>query len=190
MPHIPVIIDDVKRLDGFDMTRCVYFHIECEDTLDPWVLGVNGMQTPFLMLGLSGIIIQPIDGGNVFTSPQQLEELFSFIEGLRREGRDEAHMNVEIADVWVPNRMLGMEREAARGDVYRVDLDLFQSAMAFTSGRLNYEAFLGRALENRHEVFFTEQETKVIQAWAAREIERSRESRHSEMYLPSRERDR
>jgi hypothetical protein len=190
VPNIPIIIDDIKQLDGFDMTRCVYFHIECEDTLDPWVLGVGGTQTPFLMLGLSGIIIQPIEGGIVFTSPQQLEELFSFIEGLRREDRDEAHMNVEIADVWLPNRMLGEQRRVARGDVYRVDLDLFQSAMAFTAGRLDYEAFRGRTLERRHEVFFTEQETKVIQGWALYEIRRSRDSRHPDLYLPSRERDR
>ena len=99
-------------------------------------------------------------------------------------------MNVEIADVWLPNRILEQQRQAGRGDVYRVDLDLFQSAMAFTAGRLEWEVFRGRTLERQHEVFFSEQETKVIQGWAVREIARSRDSRHAELYLPSREHDR
>ena len=48
-----------------------------------------------------------------------------------------------------------------RGDVYRVELNLLQSATAFTAGRISYEAFLRRAVERRDQLFFSEHETKV-----------------------------
>jgi hypothetical protein len=188
MPNIPVIIDDIKRLDGFEMTRCVYFHIECEDTLDLWRLTSDGIEIPFLMLGLSGIIIRPMSGRSEFESAQDIEQLFSFIEGLRQEGRDEAHMNVEIADVWLPNRTLELQRQAIPGDVYRVDSVLFESAVAFTTGRLQYGSFLERAISGQREVLFSGQETKVIQEWARRTISRSRDSRHPDLQLPTRNR--
>jgi hypothetical protein len=189
MPNIPVIVDDIKRLNGFDMTRCVYFHIDCEDTLDPWLLGLGGTEVPFLMLGLSGIIMQPMSGRSEFESPQDIEQLFSFIEGLRRQERDEAHLNVEIADMWLPNGVMQRRGEILRGDVYRVDLVLFESAIAFTAGRLDYGRFLERSISGQREVFFSERETKVIQEWATRTISRSRESRHPELQLPSRNRE-
>ena len=39
MPDIPLIIDDMVEASAFPMTRLIYFHIEAEETLDPWVLG-------------------------------------------------------------------------------------------------------------------------------------------------------
>ena len=184
MPDIPIIIDDIKRLDGFDMTRCVYFHIECEDTLDRWFLGLGGESTPFLMLGLSGIIMRPLDGSPVFESPRHVDELFEAVEGFRREERDEPQMNIEIADVWIPNRLF-RRRDAARGDVYRATSDLLRGATAFTVGRLSYEGFVRSTYEQENSLRFSELETKVFSGWAVHAIAMSRESRHPELYLSS-----
>jgi hypothetical protein len=188
MASVPVIIDDVKRLDGFEMTRCIYFQIECEDTLDEWTLRVGNTETPFLMLGLSGIITQPLSGSGVFGGPQEIEELFAFIENFQRPGWDEPHMYVEIADVWLPNHILERDRIVSRGDVYRVRYEFFQSAFAFTVGRLRERAFIRRALDARNEVVFAENETYIFGDWVKREISRSYESRHRELHLPSKDR--
>src|SRR5439155_4564645 len=147
------------------MTRCVYFQIECEDTLDEWTLRAGDTDTPFLMLGLSGIITQPLTGSSVFEDPQQIDDLFGFIENVQRRGRDEPETNVEIAYVWLPNNLLERRRDVSRGDVYRVQYELFRSAFAFTLGRLEHEAFLAHASEARDEIVFADKETYVIRDW-------------------------
>jgi hypothetical protein len=97
-------------------------------------------------------------------------------------------MNVEIADVWLPNHILERDRSVSRGDVYRVRYEFFQSAFAFTVGRLGQRAFGRRALDARNEVAFAENETHIFGDWVKREISRSYESRHRELHLPSKDR--
>ena len=63
---IPVIIDDVKKLENFSMSRCTYFSIQCDTPSPGWTLTIGNISTSFLMMGMSGIIYSPADGSDRF----------------------------------------------------------------------------------------------------------------------------
>jgi len=181
---VPVIVDDVKRSDGLDLTRCIYFQIESEDSLAPWTLGLNGVRLPFLMLGLAGIILAPIGGATEFGSPQEFDDLLSFVEN-RELRAGEAGLSVEVADLWLPNWILEQRREGiVRGDVLRIGHELFRLAFSFRSGRTGWEEFQRNAHNLTSPVEFSERESRVFRTWAKIEISRASEAAHRDLWLP------
>jgi hypothetical protein len=182
---VPVIVDDWKRTGGFNMTRCVYFQIDCEDTLDEWAMDLGSGPIPFRMIGLSGVIVQPFDGSLIFENPGQVSDLFSAVQKVPAESGTDSMMHVELEEIWLPNELLmSRRRETLRGDVFRIGYHLFRLAFAFTIGRLTEKEFLEHSIELR-QVAFSSQETEAIANWAASEIEIANKSaRESELYLP------
>jgi hypothetical protein len=186
---VPVIVDDPKRTGGFDMTRCVYFHIDCEDTLDEWAMDLGAGPIPFRMIGLSGVIVRPLAQSEIFDNPGQVENLFETAEamgtGAESEAEADAMMHVELEEIWLPNELLNAEgRDVFRGAVFRIGYNLFRLAFAFALGRLTQNEFLERARDLR-QVEFSEKETKAISVWASHEIEMAGKSAlKSELYLP------
>lgn len=184
---IPVFIDDVKRIKGFEMTRCVYFQIEGEDSLNPWQLSRDGEQISFLMVGLAGIILTPLDGSPQFTNPKQIDELLRFVES-RRVDRGDSELNVELADLWLPNSALPQGGiEVSRGDLLRIGHRLFHLAFAFRDGRLELADFLRFVSDSPDEVTVAQRETRVFEAWAKREIGRANDQGKHDFWLPLKE---
>lgn len=169
------------------MTRCVYFHIDCEDTLDEWTMDLGAGEIPFRMIGLSGVIMRPFDQSPAFENPSQVGDLFDTAEAMpaRPDAEVDSMMHVELEEIWLPNKLLeNARKEFFRGDVFRIGYDLFRLAFAFTIGRLTHDEFLGRALELR-QIEFSEKETEAIRDWTKGEIEISGKlAQESELYLP------
>lgn len=182
---VPVIVDDPKRTGGFNMTRCVYFHIDCEDTLDGWTMDLGSGGIPFRMIGLSGVIVQPFDGSLIFENAGQVGDLFSTVQKVSAESETDSMMHVELEEIWLPNDLLMWHRnEILRGDVFRIGYRVFRLAFAFNIGRLSQDEFLKQSMELR-QILFSEKETEAIATWARYEIEMADKSgRESKLYLP------
>jgi hypothetical protein len=183
---VPVIVDDPKWMGNFNMTRCVYFHIDCEDTLDEWTMDLGSGGIPFRMIGLSGVIVQPFDGSLIFEYPQQVDDLFSMVQKVPAESETDSMMHVELEEIWLPNDLLLMSQGKAirRGDVFRIGYRLFRLAFAFTIGRLTQDEFLQQSMDP-NQIQFSEKETTAIAAWVRYEIEMADTSaQESKLYLP------
>ena len=185
MQNIPVIVDDIVDSSTFPLARLIYFHIEAEETLDQWWLRHPQIPfgLPFLMIGLAGILVRPIDGGEIFEHSHQLRELFNFIERPTEDVSDSSTM-VQVSDIWFPKNLMFKQGETpSRGDVFRVDSDLFRHAFDFRAGRLQDEEFLSAAMRQEDRIHFSSVETKAFTQWAYSESE----SRFGEdLYLPRR----
>lgn len=153
---VPVFIDSVKTLRGFEMTRCNYLSIECDEPQPGWELDISGTRLPFLLLGLSGIVVRP-PRGERFHTPEDIEHLFRLIE-------DEGGLLVDIEDVWIPNFLLGDE-DPAPGSVYRMNARAFTAATQFREGRMDLEEFLGLCRELPDPLAWSGEETEAFLAW-------------------------
>lgn len=142
MIQVPVFLDSAQASEG--LSRCFYFHIEVDETLDVWGLRLGGTSFPFLMIGLTGILYQPADGGDEFTSPDQIASLIALVEEI--EGRF-----VEISYLWLPSKLLGVA-EAHRNEAFRVGIPLFTLGVRYRNGGIESPAFIDRALSLRQEV--------------------------------------
>lgn len=177
---VPVIIDSVKsgvrkivnsQGPGEDssfrlITRCNYLSVECDLPKPGWALRVGALNLPFLMLGLTGVIHRPFDGEH-FDTLDKIEDLFVRIE-------DEAGLLVNINDVWLPNFLF--DRAGApqkKGQVYRVDGNLFSAAFLYREGRLALGTFLERCHGVNRAVTISEKETAAFTDWHKAQIEHS-----------------
>jgi hypothetical protein len=52
---IPVLIDDVKQYETFEMTRLSFFLIEVTTAVDDWVAILRERGIPFLLFGPSAV---------------------------------------------------------------------------------------------------------------------------------------
>ena len=83
---IPVILDDIRKYDRCYMSRCTYFIMESDlsvesNALSPnWMLVMQALNVPFYLLGLSGIIWKPLGDSYVFDSPDSIRDLFDAID--------------------------------------------------------------------------------------------------------------
>lgn len=177
---VPLIVDDVKQIQSFPMTRCMYFCIECDTPRAGWLLGLGQQDIPFLMLGLSGVVAQPSAGDALFDSPAKLERLFDSVEAA-------GNLYVGQSDVWMPNFVLQGESHI-RGSVYRVGIDLFAAAFRFRQGLVDQHEFLGVADQLVKSVRFSGVETRAMAEWTDEEIRVAKQRyRHNRAdYLPRR----
>ncbi len=168
--QVPVIVDSVKKISGFKMTRVSYFSIESVEPSLGWhlILTEKNLVLPFLMLNLSGIIVSPLHGGPVFGSVDEIEDLFSLVE----DGSD-GTLFIDINDLWLPNQVF--PKEALRGEVYRLPQELFLAAMKFRKGIMEKRKFSSFAREHRGQIATSPDETGVFREWTKREIELAKE---------------
>ncbi len=175
---VPVIVDEVKNLDQFQMTRCAYYIIEAPEPPGPndhWSLEISGLDdqpVPVALFGLGGLICRPSTDAARFESVRQIDSLFDAIE-LR------AKLLVEIADLWLPNFLVDLARPSPRrGDVYRIGIDLFKMAHAYRAGRISAADFYLGCEPLAQTIEFSESETEVFAQWAAAQMDAARRNQH------------
>jgi hypothetical protein len=181
---IPVLIDDVKQYEGFEMTRLSYFIIEATTAVDDWVAILRERKIPFLLFGPSAVIHRPNLDSVRFRAPDEIDLLFDEIESV--EG-----LVVETAHIWLPNYLFETDRQwkprsidedstARRGTIYRIAFNLFQKALQFqreviSAGNFSEQcqAFMSAG---DTVVAHSAEETRVFQKWSVDQFELARQN--------------
>lgn len=181
---IPVLIDDVKQYEGFEMSRLSYFIIEATTAVDDWVAILRERGIPFLLFGPSAVIHRPNLESVRFSAPDEIDWLFDEIESV--EG-----LVVETAHIWLPNFLFETDRQwkprsidedstARRGTIYRVSFNLFQKALQFQREVISGENFSEQcqALKDVGDpvVALSTEETRVFQKWSVDQFELARKN--------------
>lgn len=193
--HIPALVDDVKRLGAFEMTRLLFFTIDATGTMEDWVSYLRVQQIPFLLFGLTAVIHRPNLKSVKFITADHVNGLFNGIE-------DSEGLLVETEHLWLPNFLFedeggrwkmgsgGEGSAGARGDVWRVAYDLFQQALRFRQEHIGRSQFLEscRALGTEEEpaVTYSREETGVFREWSASQFEEARANYQEQRADPSR----
>jgi hypothetical protein len=164
---VPVVVDDVKCYGKFKITRCTYFTIECDAPSSNWVLELEKKSIPFLLIGLSGLIVRPIGGGRLFESSDSLDELFNTIES-------HPSLYVDINDLWLPNKLF--QGVPHRGDVYRVGIELFHVAYLYREERISEDQFSRQCSERKGNIRFSKKETRSVENWSRFQIQKAKDS--------------
>ena len=169
---VPVVVDAVKTLEAFPFSRCVYYTMECEEPSADWMLGIEGVEVPYLLVELSGVIHAPSAEQAEFDSGESIEAAFARIDA-------DPRLSVGSADLWLPNEVLyepskGAERR--RGRVYRVGQGLFLQALQFRRGALSQEEFLEVCRTSRDQVRFSAVETRAFREWVEGEVRQAKEA--------------
>lgn len=176
---VPLVIDDVKDLKTFAMSRCSYFSIQCDKPSTEWVLEMRERRIPFLMVALSGIIYQPI-GGGLFDGPEKFEELFKVVE-------ENPEVYVDTNDVWLPNFVLD-QKNLRSGNVYRVGLKLFKAAYGFRNQEFSKKDFVTSLERFSGEIHYSPEETEALGLWEEEQIKEARAHYREHPELSLRER--
>ena len=159
---VPVVVDDVKRIPDFRMTRFIYFSVACDEPAPGWTLTLRELELPFLLLGLSGIVLSPPGDRSEFLEPADFDSLVDMIE-------KHAHLYLDINDIWLPNDSLPADR-AIRGAVYRIGQELFADAFEFRNDLVSDKAFSAISKDRREQVSYSEQETRAFRLWTQQQI--------------------
>jgi len=167
MASIPVIVDSVKQLDNFRMTRCTYLSIENDTPSPDWTLN---NELPFMLNTLSGIIMEPFGGGE-FVDVGLIDDLFNQIQ-------DTYEFFIGINDLWLPNIIFPLKKYS-QGDVFRIDTALFKVAYLYNNGRISDDEYMEKCLHLKEEVpliLFSEVETAAFTRWAERQIDAAKQA--------------
>jgi hypothetical protein len=180
---IPVLVDDVKHLEGFEMTRWTFFTIDATTAVEDWVALLRERGIPFLLLGVSPVIHRPSGPSTRFTSPDQIDQLFKAIEDIKG-------LVVETAHIWLPNFLFegdgsawdlspsGEDSGGMRGAVWRLSLRLFGVALLYQREVISGAAFSSQCHEHMQSsaapVKHSPEETTVFRVWSADQIEAAR----------------
>lgn len=163
-PDVPISVETPAR-GFFGMVRCHYICIECDTPDSQWQLGVGGLAMPFLMIGLAGIVQQPL-GGPRFDTPDVIERFFAQLE-------QAPSLSINFEDIWVPSTLLRAPTHV--GDVYRVGRDLFQWAYRFREGAVSQQDFETYCIEFQRQIIFSEDETIAFTKWSTEQIFRAQD---------------
>lgn len=155
---VPIFVETPSR-PYFQMVRCSYISIECDDPSPGWAIRLNNQAAPFLLLELVGVVQQPI-GAQRFDTYNLVDQLFQQIE-------KQASLLINFADIWLPGFLFSSPAQV--GDVYRVTIDLFSEAFRFRDGRSNQQQFelLCKELPPPQ---FSMEETRAFGSWVAEQI--------------------
>jgi hypothetical protein len=162
-PDVPILIETPGR-SFFQMVRCHYMSVECDDPRPGWGLQVDGLSMPFLMLNLVGIVYQPL-GAARFDSFGLIDQFFERIE-------EQASLSLNFEDIWLPSFLF--QAQPAVGDVYRVGNDLFVLAYQFRDGRHTQEDFEAHCRKLQREIVLSEDETRAFKGWTAEQVSSAR----------------
>lgn len=180
---IPVMLDDVKLLEEFNMSRCTFFYIESVGNLDNWVGYLRSQDVPFLLLGITAVLHRPDIHNELFRKPGEIEQLFVKVE-------DVDGLVVESEHIWLPNFLFkpyiveysqdNKTTPLERGAIWRVGFGLFQLALAFQRELIGNAAYTIRCQElyegDRSPIEYSEEESIAFQAWCREQIEAARQN--------------
>jgi len=177
---VPALVDDVKTLGSFTMTRCNYFTIEASHSVEDWVALLRDQGIPFLMVGSNPVLHRPSLKSHHFQAPDQIDQLFDAIEAL-------PGLLVESASIWIPNHVfrsgkpdlkeeLKQDETLRRGSVWRISYRLFQLAIQFRNEILTTGEFNEGLTElGGDAVQYSEEETEAFRRWSKAQIEEARD---------------
>ena len=173
---VPLVIDDVKRMRDFEMSRCIYFSIECDVPWAGWTMDISKNRIPFLMVGLSGIIYVPA-AGREFDEPEEFESLFNLIE-------KQKDIYVETNDLWIPNFAFS-KSPVQRGEIYRIGEKFFHDAYKYRENIISADKFIGRCTKSEWQALYSAKETKAWSKWNHNKIQEAKQyhERHSKENL-------
>jgi len=158
-PDVPILVETPAR-DFFRMVRCHYLSIECDTPDSQWQLRLGGSTMPFLMIGLAGIVHQPL-GAPRFSTPEVIERFFAQVE----QGPS---LSINFEDIWLPSTLFHTPIHV--GNVYRVGHDLFRLAYRFRDGQVNQHDFETYCIEFQRQILVSEDETRAFGKWSAEQI--------------------
>ncbi len=172
---IPVVIDAERVVDGEEMVRVTYFAVATEAPAAVWevelpaVAQLHGIGA----LGLAGVIYSAIRE-NPTSGPEAVEfDLFmdaDDVAAIFALEESDMPLTVQVEDVWMPRAWF--DDETMRGDVYRVDLDPFQSAYRYTSGTIGLDHLTN--VDVTGQVISSPVETVALAQWSQDQIEATR----------------
>lgn len=171
---IPVLAESFKVEPEFKMVRCIYFSIECDTPMPGWHLSLNEqIDIPFIMLGLSGIIYQPIGSTGGFDDYNKINTLFDTIE-------KEPGIYIDTNDIWLPNNLFTeITGEKVKGHIFRISFDLFVNAWQYRNDRITLSEFEKYCNKTNNKMINTsEKETQAFNDWWKELIEETRRQYH------------
>jgi len=170
-----VVIDAERVVDGEEMVRVTYFAVTTDAPAAGWevelpaVAQLHGIGA----LGLAGVVygaLREVGGpGNdtadfdLFTDADDVAAIFALEEA-------GTPLTVQVEDVWMPRSWF--DDEPVRGDVYRVGLEVFQSAYRYTAGAVGPDLLL--ETDVRGQVISSPAETEAMTQWSQDQIEVTR----------------
>jgi hypothetical protein len=179
---IPILLDDVKQLRDFNMTRGSFFTIDASGMGDDWVAILRANEVPFMILGVTNVLHRPDMVSLLFNSDDSIEQLFDQIEGV--DG-----LVVESEHIWLPNFLFdpyigvysAQEKplQLERGAVWRIGFGLFQMAVTFLQEVIPADTYQERCWQMIHsaevEVGYSHDETLAFRSWSARQFTQARQ---------------
>jgi hypothetical protein len=181
-----VAVDAQRELDGVEMLRTTYFVVTTDAPAQIWELDLPPLARLHGLgaLGMLGIVFSalrqttgaglPVTEFDLFTDPADISAVFSL-----EERQD---LSVHLEDIWLPLAWCEeasvwgedgtLEAEVARGDVFRVDVELFQDAYRYGIGDIGIERFM--ELDPAGRVFASPQESEAVRGWAQGLIEQAK----------------
>lgn len=162
---IPVIVDDIKRMDEFQMTRCSYYSIEAETTSSNWIVELENRKIPHYLFGLQGLLTNPIGGGE-FQNPGQITSIIEQIEF-------DDSLIVDINDIWLPNNLFD-DRPHKRGDVYRISLGVYSIAHKYRYNQISADRYISSCIELKNEIRYSQMESETFAEWAKSQVEEAK----------------
>ncbi|MGW8224860.1 MAG: hypothetical protein ACWGOY_03965 [Anaerolineales bacterium] len=175
---IPILIDDIKQLQDFNMTRGTFFTIDASGMGDDWVAMLRGQGVPFLILGVTNVLHRPDLKNLLFDSATQIDRLFDRIESV--EG-----LVVESEYIWLPNILFDPQVDSysagqtpahlQRGAVWRIGFGLFQTALTFRQEVIPADTYIERCRQFIHsaqiEIVYSPGESNAFRSWSGEQFE-------------------
>ena len=172
---IPVVIDAERVVDGEEMVRVTYFAVTTDAPAAVWevelpsVAQLHGIGA----LGLAGVVygaLRDVGGPgadtvdfDLFIDADDVAAIFALEES-------DTPLTVQVEDVWMPRSWF--DEEPVRGAVYRVALEVFQSAYRYTAGTIGTNLLL--EIDAREQVISSPAETEAVTQWSQDQIEATR----------------
>ena len=166
---IPVLVDDVKQLRDFNMTRGSFFAIDASGMGDDWVAILRQAEVPFMILGLTNVLHRPDVENLLFDTAASIDQLFDQIEAV--EG-----LVVESEFIWLPNFLFDPHIgyystshkpiQLERGAVWRIGFGLFQMAVNFLQEVIAADTYQERFWQmiqsGQIEIGYSHEESKIF----------------------------
>lgn len=184
---IPVQIDDIKRLKGFQRTRCNFFRIEFSERPFEETYSVSSADKLRLAAwGNWAVLTGPISETSEqdkFLSSESIRQTFLKIE-------ENEEIFLDLGYIYLPNQLLGVEKENHRigiGDVYRLSIELFQKCYLFVAEMISEKEWMeycssSLKRKNQKEIFPSPDETKAFRKWRNEQIKSSYDRYHEKSY--------
>lgn len=180
---IPILVDDVKQLAGFNMTRSSFFTIDASGMGDDWVAILRGQRVPFLILGVTTALHRPDLEKLLFHSASTIDHLFDQIEAV--EG-----LVVESEYIWLPNFLFDPHSgqysagrkpvQLERGAVWRIRFGLFQMALTFRQEVIAADTYVERCWQliqsGQIEIGYSQEESESFRSWSDEQFAAARKN--------------